>query len=223
MTKINIAELFPSIQGEGPAMGRPSIFIRLSQCNQNCVGCDSPIRNKVEEFDTSSVVKRIENYRKVHPTSRIVFTGGEPLLQPEAIASIMDGISGTFDLETNGTLQDSKELFKRFNIIVVSPKKTCFKTVKESSAFIQKWLEISKESNNNVFFKFVLGSLPWAWAESEISDVIRLSGVDTSRVWLMPAGDNPAKMEVVAKNTWKIALRLNCNYSDRLHIRCSGR
>ena len=36
---MQLSELFPSIQGEGPAMGRPAIFVRFSNCNLNCVGC----------------------------------------------------------------------------------------------------------------------------------------------------------------------------------------
>jgi organic radical activating enzyme len=139
--------------------------------------------------------------------------------------SLIDRLPGSLiDVETNGTIQDQIELYKKFNIIVVSPKKNTFKTVKESSNFIKTWIDISNSGRNNVFFKFVVGGgLPWSWSESEIRDVIRLSGMDSSKVWLMPAGDNVAKLDVSSKNCWKVAARLNCNYSDRLHIRCGGR
>ncbi len=221
---MQLSELFPSIQGEGPAMGRPAIFVRFSNCNLNCVGCDTPIRNKVEETDPKSVVSRIQNYLKVHPTSRVVITGGEPLLQPHAITEILNGIPGIpVDLETNGTIQDQINLYSRFNIIVVSPKKNIFQTIKESTKFVSTWNDISGAGRRNVFFKFVVGNLPWAWSESEVRDVLRLTGTDTTRVWLMPAGENTSKLDVSARNCWKIALRLNCNYSDRLHIRCAGR
>ncbi len=221
---VKLSELFYSIQGEGPAIGRPAIVIRLSKCNLDCIGCDSPIRNKVEETEPISVINRVKNYLKTYPNSRIIFTGGEPLLQQQAILDIMNGLPGqTFDLETNGTLDIGIELLNRFNIIVVSPKKNYFDTLKDSSAFLRKWFDLSNDNHHNVFFKIVVGSLPWAWSESEVRIVLERSGIPTNRVWLMPAGDDNNKLLISSRNCWKVAMRLGCNYSDRLHIRTGGK
>jgi len=38
MSKIKIAELFYSIQGEGRYMGVPSVFLRTFGCNFKCAG-----------------------------------------------------------------------------------------------------------------------------------------------------------------------------------------
>jgi len=38
MSKLSIAEYFYSIQGEGPFVGQPSLFLRLAGCNLQCVG-----------------------------------------------------------------------------------------------------------------------------------------------------------------------------------------
>ncbi len=221
---VQLSELFYSMQGEGPAVGRPAIFIRLSKCNRACKGCDTIIKDKVEETTAETIVNRVKNYLKTYPNSRIVFTGGEPLLQPVAINEIINGLPGQiFDIETNGTIMDQVELYKRFNLVVVSPKKDYFDSPKNSIQFFKDWAKISAEGRNNVFFKIVVGNLPWAWSESEVRDVLRLSKTSPERVWLMPAGDNVDKLQISGKNTWKIAMRLGCNYSDRLHIRTNSK
>lgn len=220
---MNLSEIFYSLQGEGPTVGRPAIFVRLSKCNRSCEGCDSPQKDRVEEVETSSVISRIQNYLKTYPNSRIIFTGGEPLLQPTAISEIMNGLPGQlFDIETNGTINNQEELFKRFNIMVISPKKDCFTSSKDRNEFITNWLKISDSGRKNIYFKFVVGNLPWAFLEAEIKDMFENTSLNPSRTWLMPAGDNNQKLSISGKNTWKVACRLGINFSDRLQIRNNG-
>ena len=223
---MKITTVFYSLQGEGPAVGRPAIFVRLAGCNKNCLDCDEKKKygNKFEETTTETIISRIQNYLKTHPNSQIIFTGGEPLLQPTAINEIMDGLPGQlFDIETNGTICDQEELFKRFNIMVISPKKDCFTSSKDRNEFIENWMVISNNGRKNIYFKFVVGNLPWAFLEAEIKDMFENTSLSPSRTWLMPAGHNNQKLPIPGKNTWKVACRLGCNYSDRLHIRCAGK
>lgn len=220
---MKLCEIFYSLQGEGPAVGRPAIFIRLSECNLNCKGCDTTQKNKFEEVEPSVVISRVQNYLKTYPNSRIVFTGGEPLLQPDAISKIMDGLPcQMFDIETNGTISDQEELFKRFNIMVISPKKDCFTSSKDRNEFIENWLKIANEGRKNIYFKFVVGNLPWTFMEAEIKDMLQNTPLSPSRTWIMPAGDTTQKLSISGKNTWKVACRLGINFSDRLQIRNNG-
>ena len=39
---MKIAEIFPSLQGEGKNQGKPCLFIRLAGCNLRCRWCDTP-------------------------------------------------------------------------------------------------------------------------------------------------------------------------------------
>lgn len=222
---MKITTVFYSLQGEGPAVGRPAIFVRLAGCNKNCLDCDEQKKygNKFEETTTETIISRIQNYLKTHPNSRIIFTGGEPLLQPTAISEIMDGLPGQlFDIETNGTINNQEELFKRFNIMVISPKKDCFTSSKDRNEFIENWMNISNNGRKNIYFKFVVGNLPWTFLEAEIKDVFENTSLSPSRTWLMPAGDNAQKLSISGKNTWKVACRLGTNFSDRLQIRNNG-
>jgi len=56
MSKIKIAELFYSIQGEGRYMGVPSVFLRTFGCNFKCAGFGMPrgeLSNEAELIDPS--------------------------------------------------------------------------------------------------------------------------------------------------------------------------
>jgi len=50
MSKIKIAELFYSIQGEGRYMGVPSVFLRTFGCNFKCAGFGMPKGELSEEY-----------------------------------------------------------------------------------------------------------------------------------------------------------------------------
>lgn len=49
MTKIKVAELFYSLQGEGQYLGTPSIFLRVFGCNFQCPGFSMPRGQRSEE------------------------------------------------------------------------------------------------------------------------------------------------------------------------------
>jgi organic radical activating enzyme len=65
MSKIKIAELFYSIQGEGRYMGVPSVFLRTFGCNFKCAGFGMP-RGEVshEATDIAATHKMIESFTK---------------------------------------------------------------------------------------------------------------------------------------------------------------
>jgi len=57
MSKIKIAELFYSIQGEGRYMGVPSVFLRTFGCNFRCAGFGMPRGELSEEANNIDPVK----------------------------------------------------------------------------------------------------------------------------------------------------------------------
>ena len=60
MSKIKIAELFYSIQGEGRYMGVPSVFLRTFGCNFKCAGFGMPRGQLSEEANNVDPAKYIE-------------------------------------------------------------------------------------------------------------------------------------------------------------------
>ncbi len=125
MTKIDIAEQFYSIQGEGPHAGTPAIFLRLAGCNLVCGGRENMDRDADEmkpEGDATWVCDTIDVWRsaerRVEPeelvegweargwleslsgAAHLILTGGEPTLDKhqEAISHLV-GILLTRDFE----------------------------------------------------------------------------------------------------------------------------
>ena len=61
MSKIKIAELFYSIQGEGRYMGVPSVFLRTFGCNFKCAGFGMPRGELSQEVD--AIASRIVEFK----------------------------------------------------------------------------------------------------------------------------------------------------------------
>ncbi len=110
---LKVAEIFYSLQGEGWLAGSSFIFIRLAGCNLKCSFCDTDYTSR-QEIDPDDLMKGLK-----WPCRRILWTGGEPLLQltPGIIDAFRSG--GFFQaLETNGTLPIPAGL----DYVSVSPK-----------------------------------------------------------------------------------------------------
>lgn len=104
-----VAEIFDSLQGEGFWTGVPMTFVRLAGCNARSLGlgcvrwCDTP-----DSWDaTAGRPMDVGDILTAVHFPRVCVTGGEPLLQLEALAGLL-GAAGRrglrVHLETNGTL-----------------------------------------------------------------------------------------------------------------------
>ena len=99
MSKIKVAELFYSIQGEGRYMGVPSVFLRTFGCNFKCQGFGMPrgelsseagaLAEKQEKYGEWKTYNQLplvstgcDSYASWHPS----FKDLSPLLESDAIA-----------------------------------------------------------------------------------------------------------------------------------------
>jgi organic radical activating enzyme len=115
--------MFSGIQGEGPYVGVRQLFVRFGGCDLRCVWCDTPgslVRRGPGRFETRPgsrefiergnplrLEEAAELMNSLDPASHhsVTFTGGEPLLQPEAIACLQGEVrrsGGRTWLETHG-------------------------------------------------------------------------------------------------------------------------
>ena len=96
MSKIKVAELFYSIQGEGRYMGVPSVFLRTFGCNFSCKGFGMPLGELSNEAEDIAQVAHLytkyeelplvstgfDSYASWHPD----FKNLSPMLTSDAIA-----------------------------------------------------------------------------------------------------------------------------------------
>jgi 7-carboxy-7-deazaguanine synthase len=103
---LKIAEIFPSIQGEGLRQGEATLFIRFSGCNLKCSFCDTKYAWKEgRKYSIAQVSEKINKLRHRFPARWICLTGGEPLLQDLAdLVKALKREGFKIQVETNGTL-----------------------------------------------------------------------------------------------------------------------
>jgi len=116
-----LMEMFFSVQGEGQYIGQPQIFVRFARCPLRCVYCDTPESwavpkgyrvhrgTRTEELSNpASPMAVFEQCRLIGKNARAVsLTGGEPLLYPRFINSLVPRLKAAgwaIHLETAGML-----------------------------------------------------------------------------------------------------------------------
>lgn len=231
-------EVFHSIQGEGPTSGLPSVFVRLSGCNLQCRWCDTDYTWNFEGTPYHHDNDRDPAYRKFardavqcriavaevaalvlrHACDNVILTGGEPLLQDEALAELLDELrrgrpSSTFEIETNGTRRPSSaiEAFApRFN---VSPKlaNSGMAAEQRMRPEVLQWFAEQPRAS----FKFVCGE------EADIDEAlefVREYELPRRQVLLMPEGNTPELLASRRERLIAACLRHGLRFSDRLHV-----
>lgn len=88
--RVKLSEIFTSIEGEGILFGTKTMFVRLAGCPLKCHWCDTPYALPLDSGSDYSVGEVKDLILKgLHPnTYKVNFTGGEPLVQHEAVIEL---------------------------------------------------------------------------------------------------------------------------------------
>lgn len=126
-----VHSVFFTIQGEGPNVGKPAVFVRLGGCNLQCLGCDTEYTQGAVPERIDSIATRVQMaFGDFGGDERlVVITGGEPFRQNLLpFVELLGKRNMRAQIETNGTLGFGEDLktgwiVTRFRPqIVVSPK-----------------------------------------------------------------------------------------------------
>ena len=223
-------EIFHTLQGEGPSLGAPAVFLRLSLCNLHCHWCDTPYTwnwektpwqhqdgvkfskaDQIIELPPAEIAPLISR----HGCDRLVLTGGEPLLQQEEILELLKLLPDLpfIEIETNGTQipdDDFLSLPTQFN---VSPKL--------SNSGMSGSLRLNFKALNHfaalpsAFFKFVVCD------QNDLTEVEALQeklSLPPNRIFLMPEGRDPQTLQTRSLWLADICRDQGYRFSPRLHV-----
>jgi organic radical activating enzyme len=226
-------EIFASLQGEGPSMGLPVAFVRLSRCNLACTWCDTAYTWRFEGDNRPHrdgiAYDRKANQVTLSPAEaaeriaalgqkRLVITGGEPLLQAPALAEMLAHLPDiAVEIETNGTVAPPARLDVRVDQYNVSPK-LAHSGNPADLALLPERLD-AWATDPRAFLKFVIG------APEDVDEVLALHAryrFRPERVFLMAEGTDSERLR--ARQGWLSGLCLKHGFrmSDRLHIHLYG-
>ncbi|MGQ8335455.1 7-carboxy-7-deazaguanine synthase QueE [Sunxiuqinia sp. A32] len=226
----NKPEIFYSIQGEGKNIGKPSVFVRLSNCNLDCVWCDTaytwdwknPAYTK-SEFQISLQVQSIVDLIKSCRCKNIVITGGEPMVQHKQLKSLFKSLKTSspdshIEIETNGTIippKDFDEFVDQYNVSI----KLANSGVNLERRIVNNAISFYSDTNKSNF-KFVIDQ------QSDLDEVLSLAEkykISSDRIYLMSQGIS--RDQLISKQLWlvEICKKYGFNYTDRLHIHIFGR
>lgn len=218
---MRISEIFVSVQGEGPSIGRPALFLRLSYCNLRCVWCDTKYSwYEGIEKSVSNIFEEVLEYLRSYPKVRLlVVTGGEPLLQKEELLELLWRLKKEVpdlevEVETNCTA-DPSELVELVNRLIVSPKLSNSGVPAELRKCSEGIRAASTRYPQKVYLKFVIQSTEDL---SEVEELVANLGVSTRSVFLMPQASTKKELEERLRVAVDLALRTGYRVSDRLQI-----
>ncbi len=221
--------VFYTLQGEGVSMGKPACFLRLHVCNLKCKWCDTRYTwdtklpefwNEKQQWSIAAAKEKIEATWKCKNhkiEKRLVITGGEPLLQREALEKLTKIMpKWIVEIETNGTMMPTKYLLRRcqFNC---SPKLKNSGNLKVARIKRDVLMALNKV---NASFKFVV-SEPKDLKEIE-SDFISPFKLDINKIIIMPQGKTAAEVADSAKKVVETVKTRGYRLLGRLHCEIWG-
>lgn len=183
---MRITEIFKSISGESIQAGYPAIFIRTHGCLLRCSYCDSMYAVTGEDYTDMSIDQILETVKALSGY-RVILTGGEPLIQPDAFELVKEliAVGYSVEIETSGAVDISKYLLPE--VIITMDWKS------PSSGMNDKMLQsnLSKLRDTDVL-KFVVST------EEDLDDMAGISEQTQAECFVSPIFGKIDPRDIVA-------------------------
>jgi organic radical activating enzyme len=202
----------------------PCLFLRLATCNLHCSWCDTKYtwdwgshryEDEVRLISPGDLAERAVASRQ----TRLVITGGEPLLQQPGIARLLVKLpdSLAIEVETNGTIAPREELVERVTQWNVSPKLANAGDA-DSLRLRPRALEALR-ATGRAWLKLVVRD---AVDADEADALVRSLDWPRERVLLMPEAQTRDQLRERAPLVARICHERGYRFSPRLHVELWG-
>lgn len=204
-----LINIFQSIQGEGYAAGKPTVFIRTMGCNLRCVFCDTkecwtkdnfkkiyPERDDFWWITAKDIFSYVEEIEKDWAHKSICLTGGEPLIEENKEFMLNEllplFVNAHYDvgIETDGGInyKDYKEKFGDAKIVNAHGDREGVTIIADYKLPHSKMTSLMIKSNFNLYsemdlVKMVISDDEEDW--KELDWVVNESGTKAS-IYLSP-------------------------------------
>jgi len=217
---IRVSEIFgPTIQGEGPLVGMPTVFVRTGGCDYRCSWCDTPHAVLTEHradwhpMEAAEIADRVA--RLFPQPCPVTISGGNPAIQP--CGDLIEDLhcrGYSVLVETQGTF--APDWFGIVDHLVLSPKPP---SSGMATAFLDPIFDqvgaCVQAAGANVFLKIVvMDDVDFAWAV-RLVDRFR---DDVMGLFLTPGNVNPVGEfdldAVLSKTRWLVGKVLAGGHAD---------
>ena len=207
---VRVSEVFTSIQGEGPSVGTPSVFVRLQGCTVGCAWCDTKYSWNPRGGDELTLETLLHRVKGEGPQN-VVVTGGEPLEHP-AFVPLVSGLGALglrVEVETAGIRLPPDVSVDQWNVSL---------KLAHSGVAIERRLSpeaIERFRDLGAWFKFVVGD------ERDLDEVLAIQarhGLASARIVLMPLGMLREEQQALMPRVVEWCRRHGFRFSPRLHI-----
>ena len=227
---LEVSEVFgPTIQGEGPMLGRSAVFIRVRRCPFYCQWCDTKYTwDKNDPAYQVYDVYTIENLADkvlgiLGKDNLLILTGGEPVVWQYQLARLIEillnklGSNLSIEVETAGGIYPkylTEFIEVRFN---VSPKLSNSGMPYETriKPEVLRAYSLLAQATSRAIFKFVVPIESWQASFMEIKELEQ--EYQLAPIFIMPEGTTPERilegLRVLVNPTiesgWRLTPRLH--------------
>src|SRR6266849_10031587 len=207
---LRVSEVFSSIQGEGPSLGTPSVFVRLQGCSVGCAWCDTKYSwdaGRGEELTLESVLRRVKDAGP----QNVVVTGGEPLEHPALVPLVtaLYVLGRRVEVETAGIALPPDLPVDQWNVSL----KLAHSGVPLERRLVPAAIERFRDLG--AWFKFVVGD------ERDVDEVLAIQSrhaLPSDRILLMPLGLRREEQQALMPDVISWCTHHGFRFSPRLHI-----
>ncbi len=207
---LRVAEVFRSLQGEGPSAGTPAHFLRLQGCAVGCRWCDTKYTWDAAGGRELSLADAFAELRALGAAPLLVVTGGEPLAHPgiERVLAAAVGQWPRVEVETSGIAPPVFTHERLFHMW--SPK---------LPGVTERWAETWAHAARFMADPRTLAKIVVSTGDDDAAvRLVNEYALPRERVMLMPEGLTDAALRERALTLAELCMREGFRLSPRLHV-----